>query len=123
MMRALRPHLLSLVILGFALAAAGCQRTSQPNTLDRLHPCATEEGPGDAYCGTLSVFENRQTRTGRQIKLTIVVLPAVSSDEKPDPLFFLAGGPGQAAAQMAPAIKQTFGRIQRTRDIVLVDQR
>src|SRR5688572_32884674 len=79
--------------------------------------------PVDAYCGTLKVFENRATKQGRQIDLNIVVLPALSNDPKPDPFFFLAGGPGQGAAQMAKQLREPFRQILNDRDIVLVDQR
>ena len=79
--------------------------------------------PIDAYCGTLKVFENRATKQGRQIDLNIVVLPALSPDPKPDPFFFLAGGPGQGAAQMAKPLREAFRQIVNDRDIVLVDQR
>lgn len=113
-------------IAGFAIAvliaSAGCGQ-ARISYLDRLHPCTSSEAAVDAYCGTLSVFENRQERSGRRISLNIVVLPAISSDVKPDPLVFLAGGPGQGAAQMAREIREGFRRIQRDRDIVLVDQR
>jgi pimeloyl-ACP methyl ester carboxylesterase len=102
---------------------AGCSPNPKTTALDRLHPCATAEGPTDAYCGTLEVFENRETRQGRTIQLKIVVLPALGSDAKPDPLFFLAGGPGQGAAQLARPLRDLFRRIQADRDIVLVDQR
>jgi len=112
---------LPFVLLVLALTA-GCSPTGRPTVTDRLHPCVTDEGPNDALCGTLRVYENRQTRTGRQISLNIVVLPAVGSPA-PDPLFFLAGGPGQGAAQLAPQLRQVFRPIQKTRDIVLVDQR
>jgi pimeloyl-ACP methyl ester carboxylesterase len=104
------------------IASAGCGQ-ARISYLDRLHPCTSSEAAVDAYCGTLSVPENRQTRSGRRISLNIVVLPAISSDVKPDPLVFLAGGPGQGAAQMAREIREGFRRIQRDRDIVLVDQR
>ena len=79
--------------------------------------------PVDAYCGTLKVYENRDTQQGRQIDLNIVVLPALSSDPKPDPFFFLAGGPGQGAAQMAKPLRELFRQIIVDRDMVLVDQR
>ena len=122
-MRWLRHSLLSLVILCAIVVAAACNGSKGPSVNTRLHVCATDEGPDDAYCGTMSVFEDRATRSGRRLSLTIVVLPAVRGDAKPDPVFFLAGGPGQAAAQMADTIKRTFARIERDRDIVLVDQR
>ena len=54
-----------------------------------------------ARCGALTVFEDRATDAGRTIDLKIVVIPAVSGSPEPDPLFFLAGGPGQAATDLA----------------------
>ena len=69
------------------------------------------------------MFENRETKQGRQIDLRIVILPALSRDVKPDPLFFLAGGPGQGAAELARGLRDLFRRVQSERDIVLVDQR
>ncbi len=101
----------------------GCTQRDTQSALDRLHPCKGDEGPTDAYCGSLRVFENRETRQGRAIDLKIVLLPALGSDAKPDPLFFLAGGPGQGAAQMGKQLREVFRRVQTSRDIVLVDQR
>jgi pimeloyl-ACP methyl ester carboxylesterase len=112
-----------LVLLVLGLLCMGCSRGDRPTALDRLHSCATNEGPTDAYCGTLKVFENRDTRQGRTIELKIVVLPALGNEPKPDPLFFLAGGPGQGAAAMARPLREMFRRVQADRDIVLVDQR
>ncbi len=40
-----------------------------------------------------------------------------------DPLFILAGGPGQAATDFYALVAPAFARVQRERDIVLVDQR
>ena len=77
----------------------------------------------DALCGTVEVFEDRQAQAGRKIALKVVVLPALSNDPQPDPLFILAGGPGMGAAENAAMFKRAFERIQINRDIVLVDQR
>lgn len=111
-----------VLALGAWLGVAACG-APPPAALDRLHPCTGDEGPTDAYCGTLRVFENREARAGRTIDLRIVVLPALGTNVQSDPLFFLAGGPGQGAAQMASQIRELFGRVQADRDIVLVDQR
>src|SRR5262245_50526743 len=111
--------LLTLLTLAGAAACAGGPGT---RALDRLHPCTSAEGPTDAYCGTMTVFEDRAQRTGRQIRLWIIVLPAMRPVAR-DPLVFLAGGPGQGAAQLARQIRAAFRNVQRTRDIVLVDQR
>jgi len=114
-------QLLLLTVL-LIIGAIACASAPAAGPLDRLHPCSSSEGPIDAYCGTLSVFENRDTKQGRQIGLFITLLPAVRH-ESPDPLVFLAGGPGQGAAQLARQIRDVFRRVERTRDIVLVDQR
>ena len=106
-----------------ALILAGCEQRTQLSVTDRLKPCTGDDTPVDAVCGTLKVFENRATKQGRQIDLNIVVLPALRADAAPDPLFFLAGGPGQGAAQMAKLVREMFRQILTDRDIVLVDQR
>ncbi|MBD0327267.1 MAG: alpha/beta hydrolase, partial [Pyrinomonadaceae bacterium] len=83
--------------------------------------CGRDELPKDALCGQYEVFENRATRMGRKLALNILLLPALSEKPAPDPLFYLAGGPGAAASSYAPAWFMT--RLRRERDVVLVDQR
>ena len=104
-------------------AISGCNQYQAVQAIDKLKPCTSYDTPVDAYCGTLKVYENRATKQGRQLDLNIVVLPALRSDAEPDPLFFLAGGPGQGAAKLAKAVRTIFQRVQNDRDIVLVDQR
>jgi pimeloyl-ACP methyl ester carboxylesterase len=110
------------LLLSLTLTLA-CAPSTAPDAIDRLRPCASDAGPVDAYCGTYQVFEDREARAGRTIDLNIVLLPALGNEPRPDPLFFLAGGPGQGAAQMARGLKGLFQRVQADRDIVLVDQR
>src|SRR3989442_7115055 len=115
--------MLRLVLLALLLTAA-CSRLRPPaSALDRLKPCSSAEGPTDAYCGKLEVWENRAARSGRKLSLKIVVLPGLRREPAPDPVFFLAGGPGQGAAKMARQVRELFRTIQADRDIVLVDQR
>jgi pimeloyl-ACP methyl ester carboxylesterase len=111
-----------VAVLAIPLITA-CNQSQATPAIDRLKPCTGYETPVDAYCGTLKVYENRATRQGRQIDLNIVVLPALRADAQPDPLFFLAGGPGQGAAKLAKTVRTIFRRVQNDRDIVLVDQR
>jgi len=112
----------ALVAACIATLAVGCANDGGRRPLRGLAPCGAE-GPTDALCGTVSVYENRASATGRVLRLAVVVLPALQEVPEPDPLFFLAGGPGQAAAQMAPLVRTLFRRVQGSRDIVLVDQR
>src|SRR5215216_3305742 len=121
----MRPAAFPLIcVLAAAIVATStCARSRQDSPLSRLRPCTSAEAPTDAYCGKLSVYENRDARTGRRINLNIVVLPSLADDPNADPLFFLAGGPGQAATKFAREVREAFRQVQRERDIVLVDQR
>jgi pimeloyl-ACP methyl ester carboxylesterase len=112
-----------LAAVALCLLTAACRPAVQPTALDRLHPCAFDEGPTDAYCGAVRVFEDRAARQGRTIDLRVIVLPALGTEARPDPVVLLAGGPGQGAAEMARQLRDLFRGVQRTRDIVLVDQR
>lgn len=77
----------------------------------------------NARCGSLAVLENPADPEGRQIVLNVAVVPAVWRASQPDPLFVLAGGPGQAAVEIYPALARSFSSVHQARDIVLVDQR
>lgn len=83
------------------------------------HPCQLTGYDKDVLCATYPVWENRETRTGRRIGLNIVILPAQGPDKQPDPVFEIAGGPGQGLSEVGEYV----GLDRRKRDIVLVDQR
>ncbi|MBA2623079.1 MAG: alpha/beta fold hydrolase [Chthoniobacterales bacterium] len=88
-----------------------------------LQSCLIEGVDGEIGCGTHDVLENRASESGRRIALKVVVLRAREAKREPDPLFILAGGPGQAATDNAKFIARTFAQVRAHRDIVLVDQR
>ncbi len=88
-----------------------------------LEDCRLDGVSVPARCGALTVFEDRAAGAGRTIDLEIVVLPAVSDGPEPDPLFFLAGGPGQAATELAGPMLPLLADVRRNRDLVFVDQR
>ena len=122
------PRLFFTTLLLATLLASCAPRSlpaaPQPSIL--LEDCALVSSFGDqvdARCGTLTVPENRAEPAGRQIDLYIAVVPAVKRNPEPDPLFLLAGGPGQSAIETFPAIISFMSRINADRDIVLVDQR
>jgi pimeloyl-ACP methyl ester carboxylesterase len=77
----------------------------------------------DTECGSLTVLEDPSDSQSRAISLNIAVVPAIKRSPEPDPLFVLAGGPGQAATEVFPSLYSTLFRIHEERDIVLVDQR
>ncbi|WP_218079436.1 alpha/beta fold hydrolase [Anthocerotibacter panamensis] len=118
--------LLPLLATVFALTACTTNTTTARQSPE-LKDCSLA-APGSpqritARCGTLTVFENREAKSGRTIALHFAVLPAISRNPKPDALVFLPGGPGQTATEAFPALAPVFERINQDRDIVLVDQR
>ena len=76
-----------------------------------------------ARCGSLDVPENPADPEGRKITLNIAVAPATGGTTEPDPVFFFAGGPGQAATETWVIIRPNLRQIRKTRDIVMIDQR
>lgn len=74
-------------------------------------------------CGVLEVEENRDAPNGRTLQLAIVVARSTARSPESDPVFLLAGGPGQGAAALAPMILHKFEAIRRERDLVFVDVR
>ncbi len=73
----------------------------------------------------MEVYENRLAETGRTLALFTVVLPAADPDPdgaKP-PLFFLAGGPGDAATASAGGLGPYITPFLGARDLVFVDIR
>jgi pimeloyl-ACP methyl ester carboxylesterase len=104
------------------LGAAACGDGGGAARTLALTECRLPRLAVAAQCGTLEVPENRDAPQGRRIGLTVAVLAANTLSPRSDPLFMLAGGPGQAATYLGPfAARMTD--VRKDRDIVLVDQR
>jgi len=92
-----------------------------------LAPCRISDMRGlvsvTARCGKFSVPEDSEDPDGRRIELAVAVVPAIATRAKPDPLFLLAGGPGQGAIEGFVPHLDEFAGIHRERDLVMVDQR
>jgi pimeloyl-ACP methyl ester carboxylesterase len=119
--------------------AAAAVTATAPSTAIKVgsvvvNPC--QLGSSDIYrvykilCGSVQVYENTATQKGRKILLNVAVVPATppsqpgaSAPHSPDPLFMLAGGPGQAATDAFALLVPDFEGILQQRDLVLVDMR
>ena len=93
-----------------------------------FEPCTLASGMSagnvQAQCATFEVPEDRATPDGRRIKLNLAWLPATDEGSATDdPVFFLAGGPGQSAVQVWPQLDPAFREVRKQRHVVLVDQR
>ncbi|APP82246.1 alpha/beta hydrolase [Xanthomonas hortorum] len=91
-------------------------------------PCTLSSGSAagniEAQCASLRVPENPAAPTGRRIDLKIAWLESdAGAGNKPDPVFFIAGGPGQSATEAAAIAAAALREVRKNRDIFLVDQR
>jgi pimeloyl-ACP methyl ester carboxylesterase len=114
------------VIAALLAPADGSARTDTAAPL-ALQPCRLEHpyglGSVEARCGRLAVPEDYERPDGTRIELAVAVVPAIAARARPDPLFLLAGGPGQGARESFVGMLGAFGGVRRERDLVLVDQR
>jgi pimeloyl-ACP methyl ester carboxylesterase len=121
----------SFCYLAFLLViACSCATVATPpislgnHSTVKLTLCQLPKHTEAALCGKHQVFENRLAKSGRMIALNIIVLPARSSESKAEPIFYLAGGPGQGAARIAGAGEDAIMReLRRERDLVFIDMR
>ncbi|GEB54751.1 alpha/beta fold hydrolase [Streptomyces gardneri] len=99
-------------------------------------PCPRTADPipdlARARCGTLTVPEKRRPKGpkgpkeprghgGRKITLAVAIMPAESSRPSPDPIVWLAGGPGDDAVSEIPMA--LAGDLNRDRDVIFMSQR
>jgi hypothetical protein len=73
---------MTIGVVLFVLDVSGCAKHGQPGGLSKLKPCRLAGIDEELLCGKLTVFENRETRTGRTIDLNIVVVPALDQQTK-----------------------------------------
>jgi pimeloyl-ACP methyl ester carboxylesterase len=70
-------------------------------------------------CGHLTVAENRERPSGRTIRIPVARLRAQSPNPKPDPIVFLAGGPGGSGLLEQSAASGW----NADRDVIFISQR
>jgi len=122
----------SKILLGALawLAAGIAGAAAQPATANNAAASAREErschlpGVTEALrCVTLRVPLDYAKPGADKLKLHVTVAPAFRQGTRSDPLFVLAGGPGQAGSDVLPVLPAALDRVRATRDIVLIDQR
>jgi pimeloyl-ACP methyl ester carboxylesterase len=121
---------LALCVASAAAAAADAAPPAAP-TASAPVP-ASSAARADCYvagirngvlCGTLQRPLDPARPQGATIAIRYVVVPAMARRKFPDPVFLLAGGPGQSAIAVAASTMPLFSRLNNRRDIVFVDQR
>lgn len=87
------------------------------------HPCRIDGVPSELQCGVIQRPLDPQQPQGVQIDVRYLVVPALARNKQRDPVLLLAGGPGQSAIAVAPAVLPRLTRLNYRRDLVFIDQR
>ena len=75
-------------------------------------------------CGMVTLPEDRANPDGNQVQIAVALFRALSDDPLPDPVFYLAGGPGSYTLETwAPYFNSDFAHFNQRRDVVLFDYR
>jgi len=77
----------------------------------------------EVLCGVVQRPLDPAKPAGVQIDVHYIVVPALARNKLPDPVLFLAGGPGQSAISLAGKVLPRLARLHNRRDLVFVDQR
>ena len=110
---------LNAAALGAALAVAAAPAWA----VEALTECRVPGIRNSVLCGVAQRALDPARPAGTVIDVHYVVVPAMARRKLADPVFLLAGGPGQSAIGVAPQMLGLFSRLNNRRDIVFVDQR
>jgi pimeloyl-ACP methyl ester carboxylesterase len=78
---------------------------------------------GRSFCGSIDVLEDHQNAQGRKISINVIVVSSLIRPPSADPIFFLAGGPGEAATNEVDFESNGLPGLRQHHDLVFVDQR
>ncbi|PJF39351.1 MAG: transporter, partial [Phototrophicales bacterium] len=125
--------ILSFALLIVYLGKVPVIQAQDPTTIGSFAtaPCVVEVPEGavegrDIICGYVNVPEFYDRQSTNTLRLAVAILPSISSEPAPDPLFMAQGGPGGStltyfvSAMTATELGQAF---LAERDIVLIEQR
>ncbi len=88
-----------------------------------LEPCHIVAVEELAECGTIKLPENHNDPDGKKIDIHVTVLPPSGGQPTKEPLYFLAGGPGQGASELGDLYSLILRTSRQGRKLVLIDQR
>jgi pimeloyl-ACP methyl ester carboxylesterase len=112
---------ISWAALALTLAAFPAYAVAAPTQPGRdCHLPGAEE---TLRCHAIAVPLDPRQPGAQQLQLHVTVAPALRQVAGADPLFVLAGGPGEAGSDVVGALATMFQRVRATRDIVFIDQR
>ena len=119
--------LLAFAILGLPIGLTMGWTTSVqaqvPSSVMPTTTCRHPDFPQELQCGQILRPLDPAKPDGKKITVHYVVMPSLDRNKLNDAVFLLAGGPGQSAINVASFGAAVFGKLNRRRDLVFIDQR
>lgn len=111
-------------LVAFIMAMGlGMSFLAQGETSVTMSNCHVKDISRPVKCAEFKVLLDRDGGGQEKITVSVVIVPAIMSRHPRPPLMVLAGGPGQAASEYSPMVTSLFKEANKTRDIILFDQR
>jgi len=121
--------IISILALTLTVSCGGKNNDYKPlpltDALFQFSSCKFDESiHSKVTCGTLHVPEDRTIADSRSISLHVAIFHSESSEPEPDPIIYLAGGPGSQALKSIPLMYGTIVKpFISNRDFIVFDQR
>ena len=107
----------SVFALLLAIGCAACGSSSSGGSSGtgtsatfKTGPCPADQADAlaslNASCGTLTVPENRSNPSEGKVQLPVAIIPSQKQPADPDPVVYMAGGPGANAIAQARNSRQ-----------------
>jgi len=107
-------------------AQTGCATAEKPRPPAAYTPGDCPYNLPTSYkveCGVLSVAENRGDPQSKTIQIQVAVVKTDNPSPAPDPVVYLAGGPGSSGSGELSTSFGPYAEILEKRDLIVVDQR
>lgn len=122
-------HKEMIAVLGLVICAVGVLPAhAQSSDVPRFEADACPFGGKAAEgieCGWLIVPEDHTQPDGDMIRLAVAIAHSTAVNPQPDPVIYLAGGPGAGTVKFAPVavFVGALSQFRAQRDVILLDQR
>ena len=104
-------------------AASGTELPNIDNTQVQWERCYPNHVRQEAMCAEILVPVDHTNPHVEMMPLHIVKLPAIRSNAEGDPVFILAGGPGQGASEVISTLYPALRKVHQRRTLIFLDQR
>ncbi len=115
-----------MAVTGFMFPLHACgpgeDPDADPPTSLSLEECSGTLGDERLRCGRLTVPEDWSVPDGPRLILPFLILPALGTDVRPDPIVYLGGGPGPSGLENFAEFS-TLRTLRAHRDLIFIEYR